>query len=326
MTTDGRPGGGPGPEASPRPLFEALEVRQKARVGVVAGFALGVAAYVVFVIVRGQPPRLAALYVVSVFVVGTATAALVTVALVVRRLLRATVDARKWVRRGGSAATGAGALLGALAIGGPVLDDAGASSLVATAYGWALPVCAVGLVCGTWAVHAAHRSQQGYGRLGLVGAVVAGAGALLTWWVVAIEGTVFLARPVQQVSATALTAVLFALGVGTSLVGAATLRAGAMPRRGPLVALFACPVALAGLTAVVTLAPGGLVGAYLDPPAPPTAVLATPVGVAWAVLGADLRAGRGVPPAEAFGIDLVAAVSDGDSPANPSAPRDERRG
>ena len=330
MTADGRPGGGPGPDTSPRPLFEALEVRRNARVGAVAGFALGIAAYLVFVVVRGQPLRLAALYVVSVFVVGTATAFLVTVALVVRRLLRATVDARKWVRRGGTAAAGGGGLLAVLALAGPLVGHLGAPPVVETVYAWALPVCAVGLLSGTWAVHAAHRSRPGYGRLGLVGAVVAGGGALLAWWLVAIEGTVFLASPLEQVSATAFTGVLVALGVGTSLLGAATLRAGAVPRRGPLLALFVLPVVLAGLTAAVSVAPDGVGGAYLDPPAPPTAVLTAPVGVAWAVLGVDLRAGRGVPPAAAFGIDLVAAAvddggEDGESPARPSAPRDGRR-
>ncbi len=328
VTADGRPGGGPGPDTSPRPLFEALEVRRNARIGAVVGIALGVAAYLMFVVLQGRPLRLAALYVVSVVVVATATAVLVTVALVVRRLFRATVDARKWVRRGGTAALCAGALLAALALVGPLLGYVGAPSGVVTVYGWALPACAVGVLSGTWAVHAAHRSQPGYGRLGLVGAVVAGGAVLLTWWVLAIESTVFLARPLSQVSATALTGVLVALGAGTSLLGAATLRAAAMPRRGPLLALFTLPLALAGLTVAVSVAPGGLADAYLDPPAPPTAALATPVGVAWALLGADLRAGRGVPPAAAFGIDLVAAATSGDrdSPAEPSAPPDERRG
>jgi len=303
-------------------------VRHSARIGAVAGGALGIAAYLVFVVLQGRPLGLAALYVVSVFVVATATAVLVTVALIVRRLLRATIDARTWVRRGGTAALSGGTLLATLALAGPLLDHVGAPAIVATVYAWTVPVCAVGILCGTWALHAAHRSRPRYGRLGLVGAVVTGGATLLTWWLVAIEGTVFLARPLVQVSATAFTGVLVALGAGTSLLGAATLRAAAMPRRGPLAALFALPVALAGLTAAVTLAPGGLAGAYLSPPAPPTALLAAPIGVAWTLVGVDLRAGRGVPPAEAFGIDLVAAArdtdGDGEPPVEPSAPRDER--
>jgi hypothetical protein len=62
--SDDRPGGGPGPDASPGPLLRALSVRRKARVGAVAGVAVGVLAYLLFVVVRGQPVGLAALYVV----------------------------------------------------------------------------------------------------------------------------------------------------------------------------------------------------------------------------------------------------------------------
>jgi len=299
-------------------------VRHYARVGAVVGVALGVVAYLVFVVGSGRPPGLAALYVVSVFVVATATATLVTVALVVRRLLRATVDARTWIRRGGTVALGAGTVLATLALAGPLLGAVDAPSTVETAFAWASPACAVGLLYGVWAVHATHRPRPGYGRLGLAGAVTTGIATALAWWLLALEGTVLLARAPVQVSPTALTGVLLALAAGTSLLGAATLRAGTVPRRGSLVALFALPLALAGLTAAVTLAPGGPAGVYLSPPGPPTAVLVAPVGLAWGLLGVDLRAGRGVPPAGTFGVDLVVA-DDGPDAANGTTEPPERR-
>ncbi|PSQ38432.1 hypothetical protein BRD13_06390 [Halobacteriales archaeon SW_5_70_135] len=62
--SDDRPGGSPGPDASPGPLLRALSVRRKASVGTVAGVAVGVLAHLLFVVVRGQPVGLAASYAV----------------------------------------------------------------------------------------------------------------------------------------------------------------------------------------------------------------------------------------------------------------------
>lgn len=307
VTEDGRVGGGPGPEAAPTRLLEVLEVRRKARRGVAVGLAVGVLAYLLFVVVRGHPPDVAALYLVSVLVVASATAALVTVALVARTVLRATVDGRRWVRRGGTAGVGGGTLLTGLALAGPVL---GRLSPAPTAvYDWLLPVGVVGLAAGAWALHAAHRPLAGYGRLGLAGWLLTAPSALLTWWVVAVDGAVFLAARPTAVAPGGVVGVLLALAGGTSLLGAAALRAGALPVGGLLAALFALPLALGGLTLALLVEPGGLAGAYLDG-GPPAALLVLPTAVAWALTGRDLRAGRGVPPAEAFAVDLVPGEAD----------------
>jgi hypothetical protein len=314
VSGDGRPGGGPGPETSPELLLRALSVRRKAQVGAAVGVAVGLLAYLLFVVVRGQPVGLAALYVVSVLVVATATAALVTVTLVVRTVLRATVDTRRWIRRGGTAATVAGTALAVLSTAGPAVGrvaETPTGSALAAAYGWTLPLAAAGLLFGVWAVHAAHCPRRGYGRVGLAGAGTAGVAAVLVWWVSAVDAGAFLGAGLERVSPTGFLTVTLALALGTTLLGAATLRARAMPTRGPLAALFALPVALAGTTVVVAIDPGaGLAGAYLDPPAPSTVALAVPTALAWALLGRDLRAGRGVPPESAFDVDLLPESDD----------------
>jgi hypothetical protein len=306
-------------------MIEALQVRQKARVGAVVGVVVGLLAYALFVVVRGHSLRLAALYVVSVLVVASATTVLVTVVLVARRLLGATVDARRWIRRGGTAALAGGTLLGTFALLGPLFGRATGSvaatasgtavsnlpTVVLTLYGWLLPACVAAVLAGAWAIHAAHRPQPGYGRLGLAGWVLTAPAAVFAWWVTVVEAGAFLGTALVRVTPVGLLAVLLALAAGTSLLGAAALRTQSMPVRGPLVALFALPLSLAGLTLTAVVDPGGtgVVATYLDPVAPPTAALALPVAVAWALLGADLRAGRGVPPADSFGIDLAAEVA-----------------
>lgn len=315
MTEDGRLGDGPGPETSPTPLLETLDVRRKARTGVVAGVVVGVLAYLVFVVARGQPAPVAALYLVSVFVVASSTAVLVTVALVVRTVVRATVDLGTWVRRGGTIAAAGGGLLATLTVVGPAVSRIAGDGLrlyfgemsipVAPLYDWLVPACTVALLCGAWALHAAHRSRAGYGRLGLLGWVVTATATLLAWWVTAVEVGPYRGARLESLSPLGFLVVFLALAVGTGLLGAASLRAGAMPIRGPLLALFAPALTLTGLTVVLGVDTTGLVAAYLDPPAPSAVALTTPTALAWVLFGLDLRAGRGVPSADTLGIDLV---------------------
>ncbi len=304
-------------------MLDALQVRAKARVGAVVGVVVGVLAYVLFVVVRGQPADLAALYVVSLFVVAASTAVIVTVALVTRRLLRATIAVRRWIRRAATLGAGGGAVLALLATLGPALSVT-VGDRVLPLYGTLLPLGGAGLLAGVWSLHAAHRPRAAYGSLGRAGWFVAAPSALLTWWVVAVEEAAVLGGPTVGVSSRALLVVLLTLSLGTSLLGAAALRVRAIPSAGALAALFALPVSLGGLTAALVLDGGsGLVGAYLDPASPSTVALLVPVGVAWTLVCRDLRAGRGVPPASAFGIDLVA---DGDAAGSDHPPADDGDG
>jgi hypothetical protein len=281
-------------------LIEALDVERHAKVGVVAGVALAVLGVV---LIESSPNRagIGLKDLVLVFVVVVSTALLVTVLLTVRSVLRLTMSPPKWIRRGGSLATGGGGLLVVLGVLGAVLG----SGPLLPVYVRLLPLLALALLGGVWAVHAANRHRYGYP--GLAGAVAAGAGVALLSWFATIETGAYLGGPLEQVQPIApggitvsaydvFLGVNFGAALGTTLLGLALLRDGTVPQWPALGLSFVLPVELAAVTAVVELQSFGLL----------SVALLVPPGVAWFATGRAFRSGRGVPPAEAFETDLPA--------------------
>ncbi len=270
-------------ESSRARFVRVLGVPRNARIGAVVGVLVSAFAYVSFVLLPGASLDQALSYLVLAFVILVSTAALVTLALTLRTAVRMTMSPPRWIRRSGTAALAGGAVWAVLAAAAPL---AASTPVGLAVYGW-LPVFVLGPLAGAWGVHVTHHDDEGFP--GLAGALLAGIGLLFVGWLAASDPAAFLGRPVRAEPRTLLATLLLALA-GTWLVGADALRVGRLPTAVSLAALFALPVALAGLT---VLAAADL-GSYS---VVPTGIA---LGGAWAAVGYALRTGRGVPPAEAF--------------------------
>jgi hypothetical protein len=278
-------------------LIDVLQVERHAKVGVLAGVAL---AALGAVLIASSPFRggYGLQDLVLGFVVLVSTTLMITVLLTVRDVVRLTMSPPKWIRRGGTVATGAGLAWAVLGIAAPV-----APGFLEPAYVRALPLAALALLYGVWAVHAANRRR--YGRFGAAGATLAGFGVVLLSWFTGIETGAYLGGALErfqpvvvrgvtlEASTVFLGANLAALAM-TTLLGLALLRGGSLPTRPALALTFVLPVGLAAVTAVTYLGSPGLLS---------TALLVPP-GVAWAAAGDALRNGRGVPPAKYFEVDV----------------------
>jgi hypothetical protein len=279
-------------------LIDALDVERHAKVGVVVGFAF---ALLGVLLISSSPYRggIGPKDLVLGFVVVVSTALMVTVLLTVRAVVRMTMSPPKWIRRGGAVAMGAGWVLAGLGLFGTV---AGAGYLEPV-YARVVPLASIALLYGVWAVHAANRRR--YGRFGLAGATLAGVGVVLLAWFTAIETGAYLGGGLERfqpalVRGVSLSASSVFLGAnlaalaGTTLLGLGLLRAGTLPQRTSLASAFCLPASLAGVT----------VAASLQVPELLSLALLVPVALAWIAVGRALRDGRGVPPADAFAVEV----------------------
>lgn len=262
-------------------LIRVLGVPRNAKIGAIVGVVLAVAVYVVFVVLPRRTAQPATWYLALAFVVAVSTALFVTVALTVRAVARHTMSPPKWIRRGGTGALlGGGVWLG-LGVAAPLAEWSGL-------YARALPLASLSVVAGVWALHAAHRRR--YGDVGLAGAVLSGVGVALVGWIGVIEPLWVTDGGLSFVEPTVFLGIhLVALG-GTTLLGVAVLRVGALPDAAAFGLSLALPVALLGFAGV----------SYLGRPALVGTVIGATVGLPWALVGHALRNGRGVPPADAY--------------------------
>lgn len=291
-------------ERSPRQRFmAALRVVHNGKVGVVTGVAFAALTYGVFVLLPGASATDAALNLVLAFTIAVGTAILVTLILTARRAAALTMNPRKWVRRGGTAAVVGGMVWAVAGLAAPVVatvlsvgpTDYALPGVLGGGYALALSVAPFLIIGGVWALHTVHRAE--YARLGPVvgvvaalGAVVAAVGFVLAGWVAFVDAPAYLGAFARGVPFRTFAIVVGLVGLGSTVQSGVALGLGRLARGPTIALLLTFPMTLAGLTAVVIVDAPALV-------APATTV---PLGLGWTAVGRELRAGRGVPSRERF--------------------------